>query len=39
LDAYAPTNVVELGMGNEEEKPTLKVKTFIELVKAAEKPL
>ena len=39
LDAYAPTNVIELGMGNEEEDPTPEVKKFIELVKATEKPL
>ena len=26
LDAYAPTNVIELGMGNEEEEPTPEVK-------------
>ena len=39
LDAYAPTNVMELGMRNKEEEPTPEVKKFIELVKAAGKPL
>jgi len=39
LDAYDPTNVIELGMGNEEEEPTPEVKKFIKLVKAPEKTL
>ena len=37
LDAYAPTNVIELGMGNKEKEPTPKAKKFIKLVKAVEK--